>query len=254
MTIIPLNAGHDNYIWTIVNETAHTMTCVDPGEAAPVVAFAQTHGLTLTHILLTHHHNDHIGGVLELREMFRELVVYGPDDERIPFHHVIVRDEDSFPIENASFRVLSTPGHTRSHICYHEPTHGWLFCGDTLFSAGCGRVFDGTITELHRSLLLLKNLPNNTKIFCGHEYTRNNLRFAESVDPTNAVIRSYRAHLGENTTACSLPSTIALEKQINPFLRTDDPGIQRHAATEGMHSLDCLAVFQWLRHKKDNYR
>jgi hydroxyacylglutathione hydrolase len=253
MTIVALPAFTDNYIWLIVNELQHTFTCVDPGTAAPVLNYAKNNGLTLTTILITHHHVDHAGGALELANTFPKVNVVGPRDARIPAVNALVRDEDIVHIDSLAFRVLSCPGHTSTHVCYQEPIQGWLFCGDTLFSAGCGRVFDGTIEELHRSISLLGQLPKNTKVYCGHEYTLQNLRFAAAVEPENADIKSYIAYLEENTTHCSLPSTIALEKKINPFMRTDALGVQAYAREHGVNPQDTLAVFALLRESKNNF-
>lgn len=246
MTIIPLPAFHDNYIWLIVNESKHSFSCVDPGDAQPVLNYAKQNGLKLTNILITHHHQDHAGGISELLQSYPQANVYGPADPRIPHVSVVVRDEDIVHIDNLAFRVLSIPGHTSSHICYQEPTKSWLFCGDTLFSAGCGRVFDGTIEQLHHSILLLKNLPEDTKVFCGHEYTRHNLEFAALVDPKNETIQSYASYLQEKPELCSLPSTIALEKKINPFMRTHVPALQNYA-----NSKDSLTIFKKLRAEKN---
>jgi hydroxyacylglutathione hydrolase len=252
MTIFALKAFKDNYIWVIVNERKHTLACVDPGDAVPVLSYAKNNKLTLNNILLTHHHDDHAGGVTELLRHFPKTHVYGPADPRIPFVNRLVRDEDIVHINNLAFRVLSTPGHTSSHICYQEPSKGWLFCGDTLFSGGCGRVFDGTIEQLHHSIMLLKNLPKDTKVYCGHEYTLQNLRFAASVEPENHTIQSYIAHLQEKE-GCSLPSTIALEKKINPFMRTHLPAVQEFACEQGLQSHNSLAIFELLREKKNMF-
>lgn len=253
MTIIALPAFNDNYIWLVINEAKHTLSCVDPGVAAPVLNYAKNNALTLNNILITHHHADHAGGVGDLLKQYPNARVYGPADERLPQVNTIVRDEDILHIDNLAFRVLSIPGHTSSHICYQEPTKGWLFCGDTLFSAGCGRVFDGTIEELHHSIMLLKNLPKDTKVYCGHEYTRQNLKFAATVEPENDTIRSYLAHLQEKPDACSLPSTIALEKKINPFMRTHKPAVHKFALAHGITSDDSLEIFKLLREKKNNF-
>ena len=253
MSIIPLNAFKDNYIWILVNERQHTLTCVDPGDAAPVLYYAKTNHLTLNNILITHHHDDHAGGIAALLQNFPEARVYGPADKRLPLIKTIVRDEEIVHIDNLAFRVLSTPGHTASHICYQEPTKGWLFCGDTLFSAGCGRVFDGTIEALHRSIMLLKNLPQDTKVYCGHEYTLQNLLFAATVEPENLTIRAYLAHLKNNPSQCTLPSTIALEREINPFMRTNTPSIQTYASAEGLSSKDSVALFSLLRTRKNEF-
>lgn len=253
MSIIALPAFNDNYIWLIVNEALHTLTCVDPGVATPVLSYAKNNGLTLSNIVITHHHQDHAGGITELLQAYPKATVYGPNDPRIPQVYARVRDEDIVHIDNLAFRVLSTPGHTSSHICYQEPTKGWLFCGDTLFSAGCGRVFDGTIEALHRSIMLLKNLPNDTKVYCGHEYTLQNLRFAASVEPENKTISSYVSHLQEKAGQCSLPSTIEREKKINPFMRTTIPAVQEFARAHGVIPHDSFAVFKVLREKKNDF-
>ncbi len=253
MTIIALNAFNDNYIWAIVNEQTHSLTCVDPGNAEPVLIYAKNNKLKLNNILITHHHDDHTGGIAELLRNYPATHVYGPIDARLPLVNNTVRDEDIVHIDSLAFRVLSTPGHTSSHICYQEPNKGWLFCGDTLFSAGCGRVFDGTIEQLHHSIMLLKNLPKDTKVYCGHEYTRQNLRFASTIEPKNQTIQSYLTHLQEKPNQCSLPSTIALEKKINPFMRTHSSAVKEFAHKQGLQSHNSLTIFQLLREKKNTF-
>lgn len=253
MAIIALPAFKDNYIWAIVNESKHTLLCVDPGDAQTVLTYAKNNQLILTHILITHHHTDHLGGVDELLQAFPKTIVYGPQDQRLPQVNYIVRNEDIVPIDHYAFRVLATPGHTCSHICYHEPSKSWLFCGDTLFSAGCGRVFDGTMEDLYHSLLSLKKLPQDTQVYCAHEYTRQNLQFATTIDPENPVIESYKTYLMQHPNACSLPSTIALEKKINPFLRTDTPALQTFAKNKGINPLDQFEIFKQLRKNKDHF-
>ena len=253
MAIIGLPAFKDNYIWGIVNETNHTLTCVDPGAAKPVLDYAHRNGLTLNNILITHHHTDHIGGTAELLQAYPKMNVFGPRDPRIPQINHVLGDEELVHIDHLAFRVLKTPGHTSTHICYQEPTQGWLFCGDTLFSAGCGRIFDGTIEQLHQSILLLKNLSEDTQIYCGHEYTLQNLRFAASVEPKNEAVRAHYKQLQEKKDGCSLPSTIRLEKKINPFMRTNASSIQAFATAHGIPSHDSLAVFNLLRERKNHF-
>lgn len=253
MSIIALPAFADNYIWLIINEGEHSLTCIDPGIAAPVLKYTKDNGLILKNILITHHHADHVGGVNDLLHCYPDVKIYGPADEHLPQIKTIVRDEDILHIDNLAFRILSTPGHTRSHICYQEPVKGLLFCGDTLFSAGCGRVFDGTIEALHQSINLLKNLPQDTKVYCAHEYTQQNLKFAAKVEPENNTIQSYLSHLQEQGSACSLPSTIALEKKINPFMRTDKPTVQKFALKNGANADNSLEVFKVLREKKNSF-
>ena len=253
MTVYPIPAFSDNYIWAIIDKKAGAIDCVDPGEAGPVFAFAKTHNLKLRTILLTHHHNDHIGGVGQLIKKYPACVVYGPHDDRIPYITNHVQVNQSIQVGNYSFRVLSNPGHTSSHISYYEPQQNWLFCGDTLFSAGCGRVFDGTMEELHQSMLLFKKLPPDTKIFCAHEYTQQNLRFAQTVEPNNPAIKTHLQNLRQQSTSCSLPSTLDLELSINPFLRTENEEVINYALQHGAPSSGSLDVFKILRNQKNSF-
>lgn len=227
-----LSAFKDNYIWVI--EEKNTFICVDPGDAMPVVNYAHQSGLSLAAILLTHHHDDHTHGVLALKEMFNQVTIYGPNDARL--NHIAPLSPPSIMFGSYQFEVLTTPGHTKSHLCYFEPNQLWLFCGDTLFSAGCGRVFDGDVQSLYQSLMQLKQLPADTKVFCGHEYTRQNLMFAQSIEPHNQAIHHRLLQLINQPDHCSLPSTIALEREINPFFRV--PSFQ---------------AFKSLREKKDQW-
>ena len=253
MTMTPLKAFNDNYIWTIVSETNHTMLCVDPGDASPVIEYCKNNQLKLKQVLITHHHYDHAGGLQDLINEFPEIEIYGPHDPRIPLINHIVRDEDIIHIGEYDFRVISIPGHTSTHICFYEPQKKWLFSGDTLFSAGCGRVFDGTMSSLFNSLQTLKTLPDKTLIFCGHEYTRKNLEFAQLVDKDNETIKKYVNHLAETNEQCTLPSKMLLERQINPFLRTDVQEIIDYVSEQGHNVEEELDVFQFLRNAKDQF-
>jgi len=251
MQITPVPAFTDNYIWMLVDSKSKQVICVDPGEALPVINFIQENDYTLAAILLTHHHDDHIGGVSALLKNNASLPVYGPKDARIPFITHSVSENDCFTVLQWQFKVLEIPGHTASHIAYYDKTNSLLFCGDTLFSAGCGRVFDGTIEQLHDSLLKLKSLPDNTLVYCAHEYTCQNLRFALSVEPENLAVKTYYQKLMENPQRCSLPSTIALEHEINPFLRISQKSVKEYANLHGCKSSDSLAIFSILRHQKN---
>ncbi|MBA2651716.1 MAG: hydroxyacylglutathione hydrolase [Tatlockia sp.] len=253
MKILPVSAFFDNYIWLIIDENKRQVLCVDPGEAEPVLHFLKNEELSLSAILLTHHHNDHIGGAAELLKTNPNLTIYGPRDSRISEINHILDDGDLLEIGSCSFQIISTPGHTSTHISYYESERGWLFCGDTLFSAGCGRVFDGTIEELHESLQKLKNLPDATEVFCAHEYTLKNLRFAASVEPENLTIRNYAQRLLATDNLCSLPSSIAVEKEINPFFRTQIAAVQAFAKFKGAKDDDSLSVFKKIRAAKDYF-
>ncbi|QMT60001.1 hydroxyacylglutathione hydrolase [Legionella sp. PC997] len=251
MNIYPIPAFSDNYIWAIIDKAAGTFDCVDPGDAEPVVQFAHTHQLQLDSILLTHHHHDHIGGVSQLLKVYPSCAVYGPNDPRIPNVNNRLCEHQSLRIGLCFFTILFNPGHTSSHISYYESSKGLLFCGDTLFSAGCGRVFDGTMEQLHQSLYLFKTLPPTTKIFCAHEYTEQNLRFAQTVEPNNQVIQQYLNKIHNSPRACTLPSTLELELLINPFLRTDEPEVHKYALAHGASSKNSFEIFRILREEKN---
>jgi hydroxyacylglutathione hydrolase len=233
-----VNAFQDNYIW-IIQQTS-SFVCIDPGDAAPVLAFAKQEQLELQAILITHNHADHIGGVKQLIQHFPNAVIYSPENHT-----------DSIKITPYQFNVLNTPGHTDNHICYLEPNQHWLFCGDTLFSAGCGRVFSGTIEALFDSLNALKQLPDKTQVFCAHEYTRQNLKFSIMVEPENEMAQMHLSLLENEPEKISLPSTIGLEKAINPFFRLNSPGIQAFVAQHDKNAQTEREYFQCLRHQKD---
>ncbi len=255
--VLHVRAFEDNYIWVLRGNSRTHAALVDPGDAAPVLEALPRLGLLPAAILCTHHHNDHVGGIPELLHHFPKLPVYGPMHERIEGLSHPLRDADEVRLTalDLNFRVLDIPGHTRGHIAYYG--HGWLFCGDTLFSAGCGRLFEGTAAQMHDSLTRLSALPGNTQVYCGHEYTVANLRFALTVEPENAAARVYRSEAealraaGEPT----LPSTLERECQINPFLRASAPTVRAAAEKHAGETLpDSVAVFAAIRRWKDNFR
>lgn len=220
--LLPIPAFSDNYIWLFAQDGKAWV--VDPGEAAPVLQILRENNLQLAGILLTHHHADHTGGVTELLQHY-PVQVYGPCNS--PASNLI-----SHPLQGGShislgeikFTVIATPGHTLDHIAFYSTEEKILFCGDTLFSAGCGRVFEGTNEQMHQSLLKLAELPDDTKVCCAHEYTLSNLRFAIAAEPSNPDIDAYRnqCEVMREKNQPTLPSTVGLEKRINPFLRCSD--------------------------------
>jgi hydroxyacylglutathione hydrolase len=257
LRVRPVGAFSDNYIWLIDSPRAQrSIVAVDPGDAAPVMAELQRSGATLAAILLTHHHPDHIGGVPELLRHWAVPVI-GPDDTRIAQRTRTVHDGEHCELLELglSFEILQIPGHTLSHIAFWG--HGALFCGDTLFSAGCGRMFEGTPEQMNASLTKLRNLPPETQVFCGHEYTAANLRFALTVDPANSAALQYQVSVDRlraqgNPT---LPSTLGLEIQVNPFLRCEEPAVVRAAEVHAGKPLeDPAEVFGVLRAWKDRFR
>ncbi len=197
------------------------------------------------------HRSSHI--VKRLKAHFPNIRIYGPNDKRVPLINHTLENGDSIQIAPYHFQVIAIPGHTSSHIAFFEPSRMWLFCGDTLFSAGCGRVFDGTIESLFQSLTQLAQLPDKTEIYCGHEYTLNNLKFASKVEPNNHDIASYLSQLKEDQPVCSLPSTLSLEKKINPFLRTHQPEMTPYAQKNAISSSQPFEIFKQLRHDKDHF-
>jgi hydroxyacylglutathione hydrolase len=257
INVRPVRAFTDNYIWLIESPKAQDrLVAVDPGEAAPVIAELGRSGASLAAILLTHHHPDHVGGVPELLR-HADVPVIGPHDTRIAHRTRTAKQGDrcEMPDLGLAFEILQVPGHTLSHIAFWG--HGALFCGDTLFSAGCGRMFEGTPTQMNASLDKLRDLPPETRMYCGHEYTAANLRFALTVDPANAAAVDYQLSVEQVRTEGrpSLPSTMALETRINPFLRCDDPIVVRAAEKHAGHSLTNPAdVFGVLRAWKDQFR
>jgi hydroxyacylglutathione hydrolase len=256
MNLEPLPAFSDNYIWML--HQGQRAVVVDPGDAAPVFDALKSKGLQLEAILVTHHHHDHTGGVAALREA-TGAKVFGPAHESIPEPAVHLIGGDQCEVLGLDFTVIDVPGHTAGHIafwCAADPAP-LLFCGDTLFSGGCGRLFEGTPAKMLRSLTVLADLPGNTRVCCGHEYTLSNLAFAEAIEPGNVDLSRHRAHcirLREQLLP-TLPSTIALERAINPFLRTDVASVAdaaRHHAAPA--TLDQVGVLATLRQWKNEFR
>src|SRR3954468_10731743 len=226
--VVPVSAFKDNYVWTL-RRGAHAAV-VDPGEAGPVLAYLEREKLSLAAILATHHHADHVGGIAELRSKY-DVPVYGPRGEPIATltHPVSEGDQVSVPELGVSFSVLDIPGHTRAHIAYYGA--GALFCGDTLFACGCGRVFEGTTEQMYASLEKLRALPDETKVYCGHEYTLANIGFAKAVEPHNAPLdaREARDRGPRHPRRPTLPSTLGEEKATTPFLRCREPAVVESA-------------------------
>ena len=249
MQIIPLPAFSDNYLW-LLHDGLHAVV-VDPGAAAPVRDFLDRQGLRLVAILLTHHHQDHVGGVAELAR--GGLPVFGPAGEAIAGVTPTLREGEVVEVAELGLRfaVIEVPGHTRGHIAYFG--HGHLFCGDTLFSAGWGRLFEGSAEQMHASLGKLAALPDHTAVHCAHEYTLANLRFARAAEPDNPARDQYaeRCQTLREAGRTTLPSSIGLEKAINPFLRCHLPGL-RGALGIGPEASP-VEVFAALRAWKDRF-
>jgi hydroxyacylglutathione hydrolase len=228
LDIVPVRAFKDNYVWTLRNATHAAV--VDPGEARPVLDYLAREKLQLAAILATHHHADHVGGIQELLEQLRlprGFPVFGPRGEPIATLTHPVGGGDAVKLAELAveFSVLDIPGHTRAHIAYYGA--GSLFCGDTLFACGCGRLFEGTAEQMYASLDKLARLPDDTKVYCGHEYTLANIGFAKTVEPSNAALarREERDRRLREAGKPTLPSTLAEERETNPFLRCREPAV-----------------------------
>lgn len=254
MQLQALPAFNDNYIWLLSDANGNALV-VDPGDAVPVEAALAAQKLTLTTIVLTHHHHDHIGGVAELADRHRPRV-YGPADERIDRVDVHVGDGDRIAIDApcCCFDVIAVPGHTRSHIAFAG--EGLLFCGDTLFSLGCGRLFEGTPAQMLASLERLASLPDDTRVCCAHEYTRSNAAFAATVEPDNTALQARRAEVEALRAAGhpTVPARLGDERAANPFLRVDAPAVAAWAAAHDAAGDDRPARFAALRAAKDGFR
>ncbi|MSP89503.1 MAG: hydroxyacylglutathione hydrolase [Alphaproteobacteria bacterium] len=242
---------NDNYVYLLREPATGSVGVVDPSVAAPVLARAQALSWRITHILNTHHHNDHTGGNLEIKQATGGIIV-GPraDRARIPGIDVEVGDGDTYLFGQAPAQVFDVPGHTRGHIAFWFAESNALFSGDTLFTLGCGRLFEGTPQQMWTSLGKLRRLPDATRVYCGHEYTQSNARFALTVEPDNAALRAYSARVdamraeGKST----VPGLLGEEKATNPFLRADQASLAAHV---GLSADDPVAVFAAVRRRKD---
>lgn len=239
----------DNYVWAI--HDGHRATLVDPGEASPILAWLDDRGIDLGAILVTHHHADHIGGIAGLLSRY-PVPVFGPTRGGLPSRPVVDGDVLELPGLPWRLTVLDTPGHTLDHVCYVG--HGHLFCGDTLFSCGCGRLFEGTPADMYASLSRLARLPGETRVHCAHEYTLDNIAFALEVEPDNAALRRRHdeALKLRKSGKPTLPVSLAVERETNPFLRCDLDQISVAAAQHsGIHHIAGVQTFATVRAWKD---
>jgi hydroxyacylglutathione hydrolase len=256
-SIIPIPAFNDNYIWLLAD--GGRAAVVDPGDAGPVLAHLDRQGLELCAIITTHHHGDHVGGNTRLLQQF-PVPVFGPAGESIPGRTRALREGDAIEVPGLRLRlaVLDVPGHTAGHIAYTGDITGpVLFCGDTLFAAGCGRVFEGTAAQMWRSLAKLRDLAPDTRVYCAHEYTLANLRFASAVEPGNAAlaVRQARDIARRERGDPTVPSSIADERATNPFLRVEVPEVRAAASAHAGRALDDeVDTFAALREWKNQFR
>ena len=252
--VVPVRAFNDNYIWTL-RDHSHAVV-VDPGDARPVLDYLAAESLELAAILITHHHNDHIGGVKKLIDS-RDVPVFGPLDDRVPDVTQRLKQGDVITLPHFDIRlsVMEVPGHTRTHIAFYG--EDMLFCGDTLFAAGCGRLFEGSPQQMHDSLSKFKLLPDTTRVYCAHEYTLSNIRFARAADPDNADLRAWeaRAQALREVDTPTVPTTIALERATNPFMRCSEIGVITSASQRAGKPLkDPVSVLATIREWKNTFQ
>ena len=256
LEIVQIPVLDDNYIYLLRDVSSNQVAVVDPAEAEPVARVLKQKDWPLHFILNTHHHPDHVGGNRELEERF-DAVVVGPraDRERIPQISLELGEGDSFSLGESVAQVFDTPGHTRGHIVYYFTESQALFCGDTLFSLGCGRLFEGSPQQMWSSLLKLRRLPDQTLVYCAHEYTEANARFARSIDPENRALQDYQAEVRalRQEGRATIPSKLGLEKICNPFLRVDDIALQNQLDIARPIE-DPVEVFAAIRQMKDQFR
>ncbi len=253
LEIFIINALSDNYIYLLRNEHKNITSVIDPGEAEPVINFLNNKRWHLDEVINTHYHHDHIGGNSELLDTYKsKLIAPSYENDRISNIDIHVSDNETIDITGIPAKVFHTPGHTLDHVCFYMPEEKCLFSGDTLFYLGCGRVFEGTMDQMWSSLMKLKSLPDDTSVYCGHEYTLSNMKFANYIDTNNALLNKISLEI-KNKREKGLPTVpfnLGIEKQINPFLRADDDNFIKSV---GLNSNSAPESFGEIRLKKDNF-
>lgn len=262
-SIHPIPAFSDNYIWCLADQDTGKALIVDPGQAQPVMDYLAANNLAADTILVTHHHPDHVGGIKDLQQAWPDVRVVGPSESPFKGSNHPVHPGDEVVWQGLTFDVLSVPGHTLDHLAYFSPSQvdgkPLLFCGDTLFVGGCGRLFEGTAEQMHQSLSTLRDLPGDTAVYCAHEYTLANLRFARSWLPDDQALADFeqQCQARRDQGLPTVPSTIAAEKSLNLFLRWDDPAVaeaaHRYCAEQGLPSGSDSEIFAAVRHGKDHF-
>lgn len=248
-----IKAFSDNYIYLLRNESKNITSVIDPGESEPVLKYLKQKDWHLNEIINTHHHNDHIGGNAKLQELFKsKLIAPSYDKNRIKNVDIFVSDNDELEIAGIKTKVIHTPGHTLGHVCLYLKDEKCLFAGDTLFYLGCGRVFEGSMEQMWSSLLKLRNLPDDTLVYCGHEYTSSNARFATYIDPKNKLLKIANEEINKirDQKLPTVPFELGKEKYINPFLRADNNDF---TSSIGLVSNIPSECFSYIRKQKDNF-
>ena len=253
LKIFIINALSDNYIYLLRNEHKNITSVIDPGEAEPVIKFLNNKRWHLNEVINTHHHHDHVGGNKELKEVYNCKVIgcYN-DQKRIPGIDIKLKDNENYNIGDSLFKVIDTPGHTIGHICFYFMDQNFLFCGDTIFSLGCGRLFEGSHEQMTDSILKIRSLPDCTKIFCGHEYTESNAKFAEFLDPGDDLLKNKITKIKKDRSLLkpTIPTILKEEKMLNPFMKFDN---QQYLDSIKIENISDVENFKKIRTMKDNF-
>ena len=253
LEIFIINSLSDNYIYLLRNEQKNITSVIDPGEAEHVIRFLNSKNWHLNEIINTHHHHDHIGGNDKLVNVYKsKLIAPSYENNRISNVDVFVSDNESLNIAGVFTKVIHTPGHTAGHVCFYMPEEKFLFSGDTLFYLGCGRVFEGTMDQMWLSLLKLRSLPDDTNVYCGHEYTLSNMKFANYIDSDNNLLNEVSSEIRSKRKEGlpTIPFNLGIEKKVNPFLRADNDELIKSV---GLGKNNASETFREIRLKKDNF-
>ena len=251
--IIQIPLLSDNYSYIIRDKKTNISGCIDPSVAKDVVNVLQNRGIYLNFILNTHHHHDHVGGNKELKEIYNCKIVGSYDDQnRIPGIDIKLKDGEEFNIGESVFKVIDTPGHTIGHVCFYFKNQHFLFCGDTIFSLGCGRLFEGSYEQMTESILKIRSLPDCTKIFCGHEYTESNAKFAEFLDSGDNLLKKKISNIRKDRLQSkpTVPTTLQEEKKLNPFMKFDN---LNYLDSIKIKNISNVENFKKIRIMKDNF-
>ena len=253
LEIIQIPLLSDNYSYIITDTNTKTTGCIDPSVAKDVVNILKKQGIGLDFILNTHHHHDHVGGNKELKEIYNcKIIGCYNDQKRIPGIDIKLKDNENYNIGDSLFKVISTPGHTIGHICFYFMDQNFLFCGDTVFSLGCGRLFEGSYEQMTDSILKIRSLPDCTKIFCGHEYTESNAKFAEFLDSGDDLLKKKISKIKRDRSVSkpTIPSILKEEKMLNPFMKFDNP---QYLDSIKIENISDVENFKKIRIMKDNF-
>ena len=253
LEIFIINALSDNYVYLLRNEKENYTSVIDPGEAEPVIKFLKKKNWDLDEIINTHHHHDHVGGNKRLLDVYKsKLIAPSYDNNRISNVEIFVSDNETLNIAGVLTKVIHTPGHTLGHVCFYMPEEKCLFSGDTLFYLGCGRVFEGTMEQMWSSLVKLRSLPDDTNVYCGHEYTLSNMKFANYIDTDNSLLNKFRSEIINKRKQGfpTVPFNLGIEKKINPFFRADDTDFIKSV---GLNNNNASESFREIRLKKDSF-